>query len=217
MEGRKIDFETWERKVFIEFYEDYDLPYIIMTADVDVTKALAFAHRNGVSFNLVMVYLANKAADSIENFRYRFSGREIFLINHNMPVINHLVPGTEIFVAASGVWPCDDILEFCRKTHERLSGLPTDSFSNEVSGKTDIINYSAIPWVQFTHMFRTIKGGKDSNPKISFGKYHKENDRTMMPLAVQTHHALMDGYHVGLFYKKIQELIDAIPDEEDEK
>lgn len=206
-----IDQEHWDRKPLMDYYEDFDLPYIIMSAEVDVTKALKFAHEHDISFNLVMVYLANKTADSIINFRYRFKGKEAFLIEYNRPEINHLIPGTENFVAAEGVWPCDDIVEFCKQTHARFAGLSAYSFVEAVEGKDDIINYSAIPWVHYTHFFRTIRhAGKDNNPKISFGKYSKEGGRVMMPVSVQTHHALMDGQHVGQFFTKLQKLAEEL-------
>lgn len=208
MSYKLIDMETWERKTLFDFYEDYDLPYIIMTANVDVTKALAFAKANDVSFNLVMVYLCNQTADSILNFRYRFSGRKVFLIEHNRPEVNHLIPGTELFVAASGPWPCEDVLTFCRETHKKFAQKDEGSFVEAVAGKEDIINYTSIPWVQYTQMFRTIhKAGRDNNPKISFGKYFKEEEKVLMPLSVQVHHALMDGQHVGQFYNKLQTAI----------
>ena len=65
-----IDLENWDRKRLFYNYLGTDFPYIILTANVDVTKPLAFAHAHGVSFNLVMVYLCNKVVDSIENYRY---------------------------------------------------------------------------------------------------------------------------------------------------
>ena len=211
MEHFKIDFETWDRKDLFIFYENYDMPYIIMTANVDVTKAYEFAKSKEISFNLVMVYICNKICDSIKNFRYRFKGKEIFLIEYNQPEINHLVPGTEHFVTGAGIWPCDDIVTFAKETHEILSNQKKGSFSKAVEGKLDIINYTSIPWISYTQMFRTIgKGGQDNNPKISFGKYFEENGKKMMPLSIQVHHSLMDGCHVGKFYEGVQKEINEL-------
>lgn len=213
MKHLDIDFDTWDRKDLFIFYEDYDMPYIIMTANTDVTAAYDFAKKHNISFNLVMVYICTKVCDSIINFRYRFKDGKPFLIGYNRPEINHIIPGNERFVTGSGPWPCDDIVEFCRITHENLNNAGKDSFKEAVQDKSDIINYSPIPWVQFTHMFRTIaKGGQDNNPKISFGRYFDQDGRKLMPIAVQVHHALMDGYHVGKFYNGIQKEIDQLSD-----
>ena len=201
-----IDLNTWDRKKIFNNYLGTDFPYIIITADVDVTKPLAFAHKNNISFNLVMSYLCTKVMDSIINYRYRFIDGKPFIIDHNRPLINHLIPGTERFVIAEGPWPCDDILKFCKTTHERQENADPDGWYDLFKGTLDHVNYTSIPWMQYTGFIRTIKvNGVDNAPKMSFGKYHTDADgRVMMPVSNQTHHGLMDGYHVGQFYTELQ-------------
>jgi chloramphenicol O-acetyltransferase type A len=59
--------------------------------------------------------------------------------------------------------------------------------------------------VQYTHFVRTIrKLGVDSNPKISWGKYFTQGERTLVPFSVQVHHALMDGLQVGRYFEDLQ-------------
>lgn len=206
-----ICLEKWSRRHLFENYYGTDLPYIIITSNIDVTKPLAFAHENGISFNLVMVYLCNKVMDSIENYRYRFIDRKPFIIDHIRPFVNHIISGSDIFVIGEGPWPCEDIARFCRITHEnQLKMTPTSSFDH-MAGQLDIVNYTSIPWISYTGFVRTIKkDGYDNAPKISFGKYFKENGHLLMPVSNQSHHGLMDGYHVGLFYEKLQKACDEI-------
>ena len=71
--------------------------------------------------------------------------------------------------------------------------------------------YSAIPWIQYTHFARTIaRCGVDSNPKISWGKYFKQEGRTLVPFSVQVHHGLMDGLYVGRYFEELQQCIDGL-------
>jgi len=35
-------------------------------------------------------------------------------------------------------------------------------------------------------------------------KTFEENEKTMLPLAIQVHHAVCDGYHVGKFIETLQ-------------
>lgn len=72
----------------------------------------------------------------------------------------------------------------------------------------NVIHYSSVPWIKFTSVShaRSFKF-KDSCPKISFGKIFDENERKMMPVSIHVHHALADGYHIGLFIDKFQELL----------
>ena len=113
-----------------------------------------------------------------------------------------------------GLWPCDDIIEFCKVTHRRqMEGKP-DSINTKVQGKLDIINFTSVPWVQYTGFIRTVlEGGVDNAPKISFGKYFEDPacpGRILMPVSSQTHHGLMDGRHVGRFYEMLQKACDEL-------
>ncbi|MBO4834868.1 MAG: hypothetical protein J5483_02035 [Lachnospiraceae bacterium] len=209
-----IDLNTWERKQLFMNYLGTDLPYIIITANVDVTRPLAFAHENGISFNLVMVYLCNKTADSIINYRYRFLDGKPFVIDHTRPTVNHLQKGSDIFVIGEGPWPCDDIVTFCKECHENMEQVTQEYRKERIDHKMDIINYTSVPWVQYTGFVRTIAhDGVDNAPKISFGKYFPspaDPSRILMPVSSQTHHGLMDGVHVGKFYTQLQEACDRL-------
>ncbi len=71
-------------------------------------------------------------------------------------------------------------------------------------GKDDLLFLTSIPWVSFTGIMHPIHMHPvDSVPRFAWGKFFKENDRIMLPLSVQVHHALMDGFHVGRYYHKI--------------
>ena len=90
-------------------------------------------------------------------------------------------------------------------THQRQLEAEPDSVNTKIQGKLDIINFTSIPWVQYTGFIRTVlEGGVDNAPKMSFGKFFEDPvvpGRIWMPLSSQTHHALMDGRHVGRFYE----------------
>ncbi|MBG7630682.1 MAG: chloramphenicol acetyltransferase, partial [Bacteroidetes bacterium] len=40
-----------------------------------------------------------------------------------------------------------------------------------------------------------------------FGGLFNENGSKKIPFSVEVHHALMDGYHVGLLFKNMQQYI----------
>jgi chloramphenicol O-acetyltransferase type A len=47
----------------------------------------------------------------------------------------------------------------------------------------------------------------DSIPRISWGSFKEDKEKIGMPLAVQVHHGLADGYHLGKFFNRMQELV----------
>jgi chloramphenicol O-acetyltransferase type A len=56
-------------------------------------------------------------------------------------------------------------------------------------------------------MHARTKGRGDSIPRIVFGKFAKHGERTVMPISVEVHHALMDGLHVGRYLNRLEEVL----------
>jgi len=76
-------------------------------------------------------------------------------------------------------------------------------------GQDDLLFMTSLPWVSFTSMQHPIHMHPvDSVPRIAWGKFLQREGRTCMPVAVQVHHALMDGLHVGRYYQRVQELLE---------
>jgi chloramphenicol O-acetyltransferase type A len=70
---------------------------------------------------------------------------------------------------------------------------------------------TSIPWVSFTGFVHPIHMHPvDSVPRFSWGKYFTDDDRIKMPLSVQGHHALMDGFHVGRYFQQVQKYLDTL-------
>nr|AGY62888.1 acetyltransferase [Escherichia coli] len=40
------------------------------------------------------------------------------------------------------------------------------------------------------------------------GKYYTQGDKVLMPLAIQVHHAVCDGFHVGRMLNELQQYCD---------
>ena len=67
---------------------------------------------------------------------------------------------------------------------------------------------SMIPWATFEGFNLNLQKGYDYlKPIFTMGKYYQEADQTLMPLAIQVHHAVCDGFHVCRFIDDLQKLI----------
>jgi len=65
-----------------------------------------------------------------------------------------------------------------------------------------------VPWVEFTGFnINVYDEGKFLLPIFTMGKYFERDGKRMLPLAIQVHHAVCDGYHVGVFVEKLQKHI----------
>jgi chloramphenicol O-acetyltransferase type A len=205
-----VDLDTWDRKDYFEAYLDNDFPYINIGAALDVTHLIEFSKKNDLSSYLTLVHTAHQVAEGIVNFRYR--------IHQSLPVVNermslsftHLAPGRDLFINVT-IDPPDDLAEFHAKARAQIAKQDTELGLRELKDRLDIIMYSAVPWIQYTHFVRTlVKAGVDSNPKMSWGKYFEQGDRTLVTFSVQVHHGLMDGFHVGRYFEELQRRVDEL-------
>ena len=204
----KLDMRTWNHARYFDSYRGAEFPYINLGARVDVTRLRAETRRLGLSAYFALIHVANTLADEMEPFRYRILDGEPVRVVRNIPVLTHMRPGDEIFMMLEG--PVGVSLpEFCRQLR-RMAERPPEVEGRMDVGRIGLISYSCIPWIDYTHFVRTItRLGEDSNPKISWGKYVTENGRTTVNFSVQVHHGLMDGYHVGQYFLRLQERLDA--------
>lgn len=43
-------------------------------------------------------------------------------------------------------------------------------------------------------------------PMVTWGKFFEENNKIIMPVTIQVHHAVADGYHCSLFFSDVKEI-----------
>lgn len=69
-----------------------------------------------------------------------------------------------------------------------------------------------IPWMTFTSFNLNIFGdGKYLLPIFTMGKAFIREEKTYLPLSIQVHHAVCDGYHVSRFVDTLQRKIYSFP------
>ena len=76
-----------------------------------------------------------------------------------------------------------------------------------------LFNISAVPWASFRSLHLELPEANDYLlPIFTLGRYRKENGRTLLPLAMQVHHGVTDGFHVGRFFNRLQAWADSAPE-----
>ena len=99
----------------------------------------------------------------------------------------------------------EDYAEFSSRAAERIAFVKENPWVNDAE-RDDMLYMTAIPWVSFTSFMHPMHlQPADSIPRFAWGKFFEDGNSLKMPLAVQGHHALMDGVHVGKFYAKVQD------------
>lgn len=203
---QRIDLEQWFRKDHYHFFKSFDDPFFGVTAEVECTSAYNHCRIQHLSFFLYYLYQSLSAANQIESFRLRIIDDELYCFDqvHASPTIQR-DDGTFGFAYMDYHSSFELFLPPAQQEINRVK-LSRELFPS--SGSENVIHYSALPWISFTSLShaRRFSSG-DSCPKISFGKLIDRSGLKYMPVSVHAHHALMDGYHVGLFLDLFQKLM----------
>ena len=207
MNYTKIDLNKWKREKLFRFYIDKMRIVMSLTVDIDVTGLKAYSKKTGIGFYPLMLWVVSKAVNSHEEFRYG-GDSEGSLIRWD-----YVSPSYAVFHADDESFTrfvteySDDLSEFCervkadRERYDNDRGIPENQPPN-------FFDVSCLPWVNYKHFdLHVFDEGKFLAPVVIWGKYVQENGRLIMPLTMNIHHAVADGFHLSRFFNEVQEII----------
>jgi chloramphenicol O-acetyltransferase type A len=202
-----LDFENWSRRELFEFFIAYSNPYFNVCANVDVTRLLALVREQPqVKMSLAVHYFALRVANEIEPFRYRLKDEKVFVYDVINGGTTVLLPNESFAYAYFDYHR--DFKTFIAGMGAAVDNIRTGSGKLKPTMRDDVIYHTTLPWISFTSFAHArTKGRGDSVPRFVFGKFFKENDRTLMPISIEVHHALMDGLHVGRYLNRLEEAL----------
>jgi chloramphenicol O-acetyltransferase type A len=201
---RQIDIQTWPRRKHFELFTAFNHPHAGLCANVDLTAFHPAVKQRGISFTVATAYVIARAANAIPEFRYRIRGEEV--VEHEIvhPAITILV--NEDLFGFCTLDYIEDFSLFAARAAEQIAYVREHPTLEDEPGRDDLLYMTAIPWVSFTSVMHPMQlHPGDSVPRIAWGKFFAEGKFLKMPLAVQGHHALMDGIHIGRFYAEVQD------------
>lgn len=204
-----LDLENWNRKQHFEHFSQLLDPYFAVTVDVDVTNAYQVAKEKNIPFFLIYLYSCLKTINSIENFRYRVTTDKRIKVYDVIHASATIIRPDNTF-GFSFIHYSDNLDEFYQnfsKEKERILNS-TDLFPPINSD--DCVYCSALPWIHFTGHKEPKNSENDSITRLAFGKFIEKENILKMPVSITVNHALIDGYHVGLFFENYQKTLDTI-------
>ncbi|MFA9402262.1 MAG: CatA-like O-acetyltransferase, partial [Anaerolineales bacterium] len=200
---RQIDIKTWPRREHFKVFSSYDYPHFSLCANVDLTAFYPFVKQRGISFTVATVYVLARAANAIPEFRYRIRAGEV--VEHEIVHPSGTILSDDDLFSFCTFDYIENFSEFAAKAEERIAHVKENLTLEDGPGQDDLLYMSAIPWVSFTSFMHPLHlHPVDSVPRFAWGKFFNEGESLKMPLSVQGHHALMDGFHVGRYYSEVQ-------------
>lgn len=208
-----FDLERWPRRRTFDFFRTFDRPHFSVCTRLDITALVAAGERLGDSgVTLALHHAVLTVANAQQPMRLRLAGERVLdceVVDGSLAVLCDDDSITFAYLAFDA-----DYTRFAAAARPRLAAarrgeVPLDPGA-DVSA---MIHFTTLPWFDFTSFTHPRQGtGDDSVPKIAFGRRVEAGRRWSTAMAVEVHHALMDGVHVGRFVQALQARIDAFAD-----
>ena len=201
--SRSIDLKTWKRREHYQLFRRYAQPFFSLCVDVDATSLWRRSDSpGGPPFFLTSLFFMLRAANATEAFRLRLRKRGVWSHDH-VAVGSALLRPDHTFTFARIEW-CSRREQFVAQGAKTIAESQARKRLEPYADPDDLVYHSSLPWLRFTSFTNAIRG-TDSIPRIVFGQCSKEGRRFVMPVAVEVHHALVDGLDVARFLERFQQ------------
>lgn len=201
-----IDFNNWDRKQYFYYFTKMLPTGFNLSVEIDITDTFNLVKKLNKKFFPAYLYLASRLISEQQEFRIAKTDDQLgyYEVLHPSYACFH-----EDDKTMSNMWTeYNPNFEMFYSNYindqERYAGNhgilakpdmpPQNSYIIGMLPWTKFTSYSPVPYASSDYYF----------PILQAGKFFDCGDKKMMPLSITIHHAVADGYHVGLFLDKFQ-------------
>lgn len=197
---RKIDLENYKRSALFETFKDRDIPFLSVTAHVDITHLKQFIDENRYGFFVSISFLISKVVNLVPEFRHRIIGGELFEFEQVDPGYTVLLDDKTFSFCDSRHF--DGFEEYRIYANEKIKAV-RECPDHSTGEKHHMFFITNLPWFSFTSITHPYDKKYSFIPVISLGKFFEQNGSMVIPIGIQVHHGLVDGIHIGEFYEHL--------------
>ncbi len=204
-----IDQSNWNRQnTYNRFYHDLPCTYSI-TVNIDISSLYNTVKCHKLKLFPTILYGLSNVVNSHREFRMDLnSNGKVGYYDVSNPCYTIFHIKTETF---TNVWTeyNSDYTVFIENYHNDMLKYENDLVNSKPILSPNLFNVSCIPWTSFTGFNLNLQKGYDYfSPIFTIGKLFEENKKYLLPLALQVHHAVCDGFHATRFINEFQEWAD---------
>lgn len=200
-----IDRNQWKREEFFQHY----VTEVPCSYSMSVKMEITALRRRGEKLYPAMLYAITTIVNRHEEFRTAFDAQgRLGVYDAMLPCYTVFHKETETF---SNLWTeyTESYEAFCRAYEEDLEQYGD---RQGLMGKPDVppnnFPVSMVPWTSFEGFHLHLpKGNTYLLPIFTMGRYEERDGKWWLPLAIQVHHGVCDGFHVCRFLQELQELL----------
>lgn len=203
-----IDISTWERKAHFEWFNQFANPCVTVGNMMDVTTLLEFCSDLSISSFATIMYSVCTALNSIEQFKYRILENTLIEISNANAAYTSAI-NDKLFKNCR-VSSQQSLLSFCahvkaESAHNKETTGEDKDFNNITI--IDDFYFSCVPWIDFAYLIQPIPDMSIENksiPRITWGKYTQQDQKSLMMMDITANHALVDGKDIAEAFAAIQ-------------
>ncbi|MCP4670096.1 MAG: hypothetical protein GY857_02210 [Desulfobacula sp.] len=204
---KTVNMETWNRKESFDFFKQYEYPYFNVCSQVEITKTFQYLDRHNISKYNAVLWLLCAAANNVTEIRYRI--RKNSVVEHDRLDPAHTFLTDKKLIAFCTTEYTEDVPLFFKRVNRDKKATGANPDMKNAPDIDNLLYVSCVPWINFTSVSHPIKdSSNDSIPRICWGKLTHDREKITMPVSLQLHHALADGYHAGLFFNHLEKLLE---------
>lgn len=203
-----INIDDWLRKPYFEHYYHRVKCTYSVTANIDIEILLQLCKEKLIKLYPAMIYLISTAINQINELRIGYNDQG------QLGIWNFMSPSYTVFhdddKTFSNIWTQYDqnFSVFNRDYLQDIDryGNIKDFFAKDRE-PANTFPISCIPWIDFTGFNLNIYDNANYLcPIFTIGKYSQQNNKRVIPISAQLHHAICDGYHAGVLFDLIRKL-----------
>ncbi|WP_461244383.1 CatA-like O-acetyltransferase [Secundilactobacillus muriivasis] len=211
MTFHQINRTQWTREPYFNHFLAQNTSFN-MTADIDITDYHALLRQTGEKLYPALIYAMTTVTDQLPQMRTTFNAdHQLGYWETLTPLYTVIDPATHLF---SGLWTpmtatrqqfntayLADTQRYIGRGQLFPQGTPPEN----------LLNISMIPWTSFSGF--NLQIGSETPyllPIITVGKIKLVSGREQLPVSLQVHHAVCDGYDAAQFFKRLQAAVNVL-------
>ena len=198
MDWKAIDMARYPRKAHFDYFRTMAYPYVGVTVQVEITHFLVRIRERNAPFFLSFVYCVTRAANTVPELRRRLDGDGIREYAWCPGSVTLALPDETYCYCTLD---CRAVFEHYLPEAEAAKARALSAASLEDGEDGDSLLFlSSLPWLRYTDFTQPVPSPADSNPRITWGKFYTEGEKTLIPVSLLCNHALVDGRNLAAFY-----------------
>ncbi|WP_164508240.1 CatA-like O-acetyltransferase [Lapidilactobacillus wuchangensis] len=205
MAFKQIDLDNWPRQEIFNHFMDLGTTFNL-TRRLDITILTEIMKTDQVKLYPALIYTITQTMNDRVNFRLDYNqAGEFGYWEELQPLYTILNPTTKLFSGV--VTPLSATYRQFQSAY--LADVEQYRQSQQLFPQgvapTNIVNISMIPWTDFSAF--SLQNAHEPNylrPIVTIGQFEKSAGRVLLPVALQAHHAVIDGYDAAWFFNQLQ-------------